>query len=76
MSSSTQTKNDEMQIENTTKKQDNLMWVEKYRPSTLNDLIAHEEITNTIRKLVKENKLPHLLFYGPPGKKFKSNTNS
>lgn len=62
-----------MQIENSTtkqetsKKHETLMWVEKYRPTTLNDLIAHEEITNTIRKLVKENKLPHLLFYGPPG---------
>lgn len=49
------------------KPDDNLMWVEKYRPETLSDLVAHEDITNTVQKLVKENKLPHLLFYGPPG---------
>lgn len=43
------------------------MWVEKYRPTCMKELVAHEDITNTINKLVKENKLPHLLFYGPPG---------
>lgn len=43
------------------------MWVEKYRPTSMKELVAHEDITNTVNKLVKENKLPHLLFYGPPG---------
>jgi replication factor C subunit 3/5 len=45
----------------------NLPWVEKYRPSTLSDLISHEEIISTISKFIDENQLPHLLFYGPPG---------
>ena len=44
-----------------------LPWVEKYRPSTLDDLVAHEAIISTIQKFVKEKKLPHMLFYGPPG---------
>eukprot|EP00823_Brevimastigomonas_motovehiculus_P007862 TRINITY_DN705_c0_g5_i1.p1 TRINITY_DN705_c0_g5~~TRINITY_DN705_c0_g5_i1.p1 ORF type:complete len:381 (+),score=69.28 TRINITY_DN705_c0_g5_i1:114-1256(+) len=44
-----------------------LPWIEKYRPQTLSDLVAHEDITNTIVKLIDQNKLPHLLFYGPPG---------
>jgi replication factor C subunit 3/5 len=44
-----------------------LPWVEKYRPSELDEILAHEEIISTIRTLIKENKLPHLLFYGPPG---------
>lgn len=42
-------------------------WVEKYRPSSLNDLIAHQEIISTLNRLIDAQKLPHLLFYGPPG---------
>lgn len=42
-------------------------WVEKYRPSKLDDLIAHEEIVSTLNRLIDAQKLPHLLFYGPPG---------
>ncbi|KAG4079825.1 hypothetical protein HA402_014956 [Bradysia odoriphaga] len=45
----------------------NLPWVEKYRPATLNDLISHEEIIATINNFIKQDQLPHLLFYGPPG---------
>ncbi len=43
------------------------LWVEKYRPKNLDDLVAHEEIRATLRKLIAEKTLPHLLFYGPPG---------
>jgi len=46
---------------------DTMPWVEKYRPKSLNELIAHEEITQILNKLIDSNKLPHLLFYGPPG---------
>jgi len=45
----------------------NLPWVEKYRPSALDDLISHEDIIKTIRTFIKNDKLPHLLMYGPPG---------
>jgi replication factor C subunit 3/5 len=44
-----------------------LPWVEKYRPTSLDSLVAHDNIINTIRRFVSEKKLPHLLFYGPPG---------
>ncbi|KAF6004191.1 Replication factor C (RF-C) subunit [Cyanidiococcus yangmingshanensis] len=43
------------------------IWVEKYRPRNLDELVAHEEIRGTLRKLISEHTLPHLLFYGPPG---------
>ncbi|KAL9656000.1 hypothetical protein ABK040_007621 [Willaertia magna] len=43
------------------------MWIEKYRPNTLSDLLSHTEIISTITKLVNGGKLPHLLLYGPPG---------
>jgi len=45
----------------------NLPWVEKYRPSALDDLISHEDVLRTLRKFLAEDRLPHLLFYGPPG---------
>mmetsp|Transcript_37445 Transcript_37445/g.105731 ORF Transcript_37445/g.105731 Transcript_37445/m.105731 type:complete len:339 (-) Transcript_37445:199-1215(-) len=46
---------------------DSKPWVEKYRPKTLDDVAAHKDIIDTIKKLAKENRLPHLLFHGPPG---------
>lgn len=44
-----------------------LMWVEKYRPNRLEDLLSHQEILTTLRTLIASNRLPHLLFCGPPG---------
>ncbi|KAI9009920.1 P-loop containing nucleoside triphosphate hydrolase protein, partial [Phycomyces nitens] len=46
---------------------DNLPWVEKYRPAQLDDLVSHQDITNTIKAFIEAERLPHLLFYGPPG---------
>ncbi|RMZ87275.1 hypothetical protein DV736_g5499, partial [Chaetothyriales sp. CBS 134916] len=46
---------------------DNLPWVEKYRPSTLDDVSGHRDIISTINRFVEHNRLPHLLLYGPPG---------
>ncbi|KAJ6591469.1 P-loop containing nucleoside triphosphate hydrolase protein [Mycena vulgaris] len=46
---------------------DNLPWVEKYRPVTLDDVVSHKDITSTIEKFIEKNRLPHLLLYGPPG---------
>ncbi|QIW99530.1 hypothetical protein AMS68_005048 [Peltaster fructicola] len=47
--------------------EDNLPWVEKYRPNTLEDVSGHQDILATINKFVDSNRLPHLLLYGPPG---------
>ncbi|KAL0953807.1 hypothetical protein HGRIS_004988 [Hohenbuehelia grisea] len=46
---------------------ENLPWVEKYRPVTLDDVVSHQDITSTIDNFIQKNRLPHLLFYGPPG---------
>src|SRR5215470_12581061 len=47
---------------------EDLMWVEKYRPSTLDDLVNQETIKQRLKLLLlKRAQLPHLLFAGPPG---------
>ena len=49
---------------NTDTNQEKMPWGEKYRPESLNDVIAHEEIVSTIDKLTAAGRLPHLLLYG------------
>lgn len=51
----------------TNKNKENLPWIEKYRPETLDDVYGQQDVVSTVRKFVQEGKLPHLLFYGPPG---------
>lgn len=44
-----------------------LPWVEKYRPSSLHELVAHEDIVRTIERMMERKQLPHMLLHGPPG---------
>jgi replication factor C subunit 3/5 len=44
-----------------------LPWVEKYRPSKLEDLVAQDDIVSILSNLIDSENLPHLLLYGPPG---------
>ncbi|CAH9069111.1 unnamed protein product [Cuscuta epithymum] len=44
-----------------------MLWVDKYRPKTLDKVIVHQDIAQNLKKLVTEQDCPHLLFYGPPG---------
>ena len=47
---------------------ENLMWVEKYRPESLDALVAQTAIRQRLGLLLeKKAQLPHLLFAGPPG---------
>jgi len=45
-----------------------LMWIEKYRPKILDDVINQKETITGIKALLKTPAtMPHLLFAGPPG---------
>jgi replication factor C subunit 3/5 len=44
-----------------------LSWIEKYRPSTLDDVSSHKQIIKTLKKFMESKTLPHMCFYGPPG---------
>lgn len=43
------------------------VWVEKYRPQSLEEIVGQEEITERLGKFIEKDSLPHLLFAGPPG---------
>jgi replication factor C small subunit len=43
------------------------IWIEKYRPEKLNDIVGQDEIIKRLKSYVKTRNLPHLLFSGPPG---------
>lgn len=51
----------------TSSKNERRPWVEKYRPTQLEQLVAHEDILSTLKRLLDSGSMPHLLFYGPPG---------
>jgi replication factor C subunit 3/5 len=44
-----------------------LLWVDKYRPTNLDTLDYHDNVTDILTRLAKMADLPHLIFYGPPG---------
>jgi len=44
-----------------------LPWVEKYRPASMQELVAHEDIIRTITRMMEKRQLPHMLLHGPPG---------
>jgi replication factor C small subunit len=47
---------------------EDMMWVEKYRPSEMSDLVDQATIRQRLESLMgKKAQLPHLLFAGPPG---------
>jgi replication factor C small subunit len=43
------------------------IWVEKYRPERLEDVVGHPDITERLQSYVDRDDLPHLLFAGPAG---------
>ncbi len=43
------------------------VWVEKYRPRRLDDIVGQEEVVARLKEFVRTKKVPHMLFYGPPG---------
>ena len=46
---------------------ESLLWVEKYRPKTIEDCILPESIKKTLRDVVSQNKIPNLMFTGTSG---------
>ena len=45
----------------------NTLWVEKYRPSTLENYIGNEHLTSKVKHYLETGDLPHLLLFGKAG---------
>ena len=43
------------------------IWIEKYRPTNLSEVVGQTPITSRLKNYVKERSMPHLLFAGPAG---------
>jgi replication factor C small subunit len=43
------------------------IWIEKYRPKILADIVGQKEIVMRLQSYVKSGAMPHLLFTGPAG---------
>lgn len=46
---------------------ENTLWVEKFRPDTLDGYIGNEHVISKIKLWLDAQDVPHLLFYGPAG---------
>nr|QFG74639.1 MAG: DNA polymerase III, delta subunit [Megaviridae environmental sample] len=45
----------------------NTLWIEKYRPVYIEEIIGQNNIIELIKKMSKFNYIPNMLFYGKPG---------
>ena len=52
---------------NETKKVDNSLWVESYRPQRLEDYVGNEHLKQKISDYIKSGDVPHLLLFGKAG---------
>lgn len=43
------------------------IWIEKYRPKVLKDVVGQKDIVDRLQSYVNTKNLPHLLFAGTPG---------
>lgn len=47
--------------------QENTLWVEKFRPDTLDGYVGNEHIIDKVKLYLESGDVPHLLFYGQAG---------
>jgi len=46
---------------------DEFLWVEKYRPQTIEDCILPEQTKKTFQEFLNKGEIPNMLLSGPPG---------
>jgi replication factor C subunit 3/5 len=52
------------------------LWVDKYRPKSLEQLTVHGKLNERLQSLVEGGDFPHLLFFGPSGAGKKTRVNA
>ena len=53
--------------ENTNEQVNNSLWVERYRPRTLDEYVGNEHLKEKVSDYLKSGEVPHLLFFGKAG---------
>ncbi|RZN34664.1 MAG: AAA family ATPase [Methanophagales archaeon ANME-1-THS] len=43
------------------------MWIEKYKPKSLGEVVGHEGLKSIVGKYIEQRDIPHFLFFGKPG---------
>jgi len=46
---------------------ENTLYVERFRPTTLQNFVGNETIKDAIQKYLEQNDIQNFIFYGPPG---------
>ena len=46
---------------------ESIPWVEKYRPSSFDQIVLNLENTKIFKTMLRDDFFPNMLFYGPPG---------
>jgi DNA polymerase III delta prime subunit len=52
---------------NETQKVDNSLWVEQYRPTTLENYVGNDHLKDKVKGYIESGDVPHLLLYGRAG---------
>ena len=47
--------------------EEHTLWIEKYRPQSLEEFSGQEIIKQRVKALIEQKSIPHLLFAGPAG---------
>ena len=53
--------------ENRKPKKDHSLWVERYRPQTMDKYIGNDAVKETFAQFIKKGDVPHILLFGPAG---------
>lgn len=53
--------------ENKTLKSDHSLWVERYRPTTMDEYIGNDSVKEKFAQFIKKGDIPHILLFGPAG---------
>lgn len=53
--------------QNKVSKKDHSLWVERYRPATMNDYIGNDNVREKFNFFIQKGDIPHILLFGPAG---------
>lgn len=53
--------------QNKVSKKDHSLWVERYRPATMDDYIGNDNVRERFNLFIQKGDIPHILLFGPAG---------